>query len=208
MARPAALEALIAALGRLPGIGPVTSERLAYHLMGVPRDEALALAEALRRAREEVRVCSICANLDQCDPCTICSDPGRDRRTILVVEGPREVASFEETGYRGLYHVLHGRIAPLEGVGEDDLTIESLLDRVARGEVDEIILATNPDLEGEATAARLADLLADRGVRLTRIARGIPAGASITQVQHTILADALEGRRDWRGGTGTAGIRT
>ncbi len=196
MARPASLETLMHALARLPGIGRVTSERLAYHLMAVPEAEALELAAAIREARSRVRVCSICANLDSCDPCGICGDPERDRGLLLVVEGPREVAAFESTGYRGLYHVLQGRIAPLEGVGEEDLTIASLRDRLRKEEIREVVLATDPDLEGEATAHRLAEILQKEGLRLTRIARGIPAGATIAQVQHTILSDALEGRRD------------
>ena len=194
--RPEAIEALIAALGRLPGVGSVTSERLAYHLMSVPEAEALALADAVQRVRAEVRLCSSCGNLDAEDPCRICSDESRDRGTILVVEGPREVAAFEDAGYSGLYHVLHGRIAPLEGVGEEDLRVDALLRRLECDEnVQEICLATNPDLEGEATAQALAKRLEAYDARVTRIARGIPAGAGITQVQHTILQDALDGRR-------------
>ena len=197
--RPAAIEVLIAALKRLPGVGSVTAERLAYHLMSVPEQEALELGSAIARVRREVVVCSVCANLDQVDPCRICAAVDRDRRLILVVEGPRDVASFEAAGFRGLYHVLQGRIAPLEGVAEGDLTLGLLLARTGAGGVDEVCIATNPDLEGEATAHVLAERLAESGVRVTRIARGIPAGAGITQVQHTILQDALAGRRELSG---------
>lgn len=196
--RPPAIEALVEALRQLPGIGHVTAERLAYHLMVVAEAEALGLADAIRRVRADVRVCSVCSNLDGVDPCGVCSDPSRDRSTILVVEGPRDVAAFEAAGYRGLYHVLRGRIAPLEGVGQDALTIPALLERAAAGEIREVCIATNPDLEGEATSHTIGDLLASRDVAVTRIARGIPAGAGITQVQHTILSDSLEGRRSLR----------
>lgn len=173
----------------------MTAERLAYHLLSVAEAEALELANAIARARSEIRVCRLCSSFDEQDPCAICEDSTRDRTRILVVEGPREVLSFEEAGWRGLYHVLRGRIAPLEGVTEQDLTIPSLLERVRR-DVSEVCIATSPDLEGEATAESLKGLLAKTGARVTRIARGIPAGAGITQVQKTILQDALDGRRE------------
>ncbi|MAE77061.1 MAG: recombination protein RecR [Planctomycetes bacterium] len=193
--RPESVDVLIEALCQLPGIGAVTAERLASPLMAVPREEALGLAHAIKNVRDEVKVCSVCANLDQSDPCRFCDDPTRDRSIVLVVEGARDVAAFEATGYRGLYHVLQGRVSPLEGVKESDLTIGRLLKRLDDS-LQEVCLATNPDLEGEATAHSVAALLTDRGVRVTRIARGIPAGAGITQVQQTILSDALEGRRE------------
>ncbi len=196
--RPEAIEGLVQALQRLPGVGSVTAERLAYHLMSVRRQQALELADAIRRVRDEVKLCSVCANLDQSDPCRICADAERDRSLVLVVEGPRDVTSFEAAGFRGLYHVLQGRIAPLEGVQEQDLTIRGLLARVDAGDIREVCLATNPDLEGESTADAIAGLLSGKAVQVTRIARGIPAGAGITQVQHTILADALEGRRKFQ----------
>jgi len=166
--------------------------------MSVRRQQALELADAIRRVRDEVKLCSVCANLDQSDPCRICADAERDRSLVLVVEGPRDVTSFEAAGFRGLYHVLQGRIAPLEGVQEQDLTIRGLLARVDAGDIREVCLATNPDLEGESTADAIAGLLSGKAVQVTRIARGIPAGAGITQVQHTILADALEGRRKFQ----------
>ncbi|PIE24385.1 MAG: recombination protein RecR [Planctomycetota bacterium] len=193
--RPAALELLAAALAELPGIGPVSSERLAYHLLEVPKHEALALAHAIQRAREEICVCSLCANLDQSDPCWVCADTTREQGTILVVESPRELLAFEASGYRGLYHVLQGRIAPLEEIGESDLTIASLVKRVQGQSGLEVCIATDPDLEGEASAELIRERLAGSGVKVTRIARGVPAGATIAQVQHTILSDAFEGRR-------------
>ncbi len=190
-----AVELLIERLGRLPGIGPKTSERLAYHLLRVPEDEAIGLARAIEAARRTTKVCSTCCNLDESDPCGICADAERDGTTILVVEDPRDVRAFEDGGWRGRYHVLHGRLSSLEGIGPRDLTVDRLLARIADGGVREVVLATNPDLEGEGTARLLAERLGASGVPVTRIARGIPAGASITQVGKGILADALEGRR-------------
>ena len=158
--------------------------------------------EQVSIAREDVKLCATCGNLDQRDPCWVCADEGRDQTVILVVEGARELASFENAGYRGLYHVLHGRLAPLEGINEEDLTIASLLERVAQAQTAapgsvEVCIGTNPDLEGESTSALLGRRLADSGdVKVTRIARGIPAGATISQVQNSILSDALEGRRE------------
>lgn len=192
MGRARSVERLIERLGRLPGIGPKTSERLAYHLLRSGED-AVELARAIQDAVRSTRVCSECFNLDEQDPCRICADQGRDRGIVLVVESAREVLAFEESGYRGLYHVLQGRISRLEGIRPEDLTVGPLLRR-ARG-VREVCLATNPDLEGEGTARLIAERLADSGVRVTRLARGLPAGASITQVSSSILADAVEGRR-------------
>lgn len=199
-ARPESIDALVQALEMLPSIGAVTAERLAYHLLAVPEHDALVLSDAIRRVRAEVKVCRICSNLDAEDPCRICTDETRDRSRVLVVEGPRDLASFEAAGWRGLYHVLRGRIAPLEGVSGKDLTISALVRRVREDGFDEVCLATNPDLEGESTATEVAALIEGLGTqtRVTRIARGIPAGSGITQVQHTILSDALEGRRELR----------
>ncbi|MFQ5506236.1 MAG: recombination mediator RecR [Planctomycetota bacterium] len=195
MPRPSALDALAEALARLPGIGTVSSDRIAYHLLAAPLEEALELAAAIRHARERIESCSICGNFDEEDPCWVCRDPSREKKLILVVEGPRELASFDAAGYRGLYHVLRGRVAPLEGIGEEDLTISELVKRVEDQPGFEVCLAMNPDLEGESTARLIAERLSKKGVATTRIARGIPAGAHITQVQQTILSDALEGRR-------------
>ncbi len=194
--RPRPVERLIRALARLPGIGPKTSERLAYHLLRGTEEDAEELAEAIRRARASTRVCSTCFNLDEDDPCRICADPERDPGRILVVEDPRDVVAFESSGYRGRYHVLQGRLSALEGIRPEDLTIVQLLTRARADGITEICLATNADLEGEGTAEILADKLRALGPRVTRLARGLPAGSTITQVSSAILADALDGRRD------------
>lgn len=193
--RDRTIENLIAALERLPGVGPKTAERLAFHLLRTDEAEALQLARAIEAARAAVVACRECFQLDATDPCAICRDPARDRSMLLVVEDPREVARFEDVGYRGLYHVLHGRLSSLEGTRPEDLTTGPLLARVQRERFAEVCLATNPDLEGEGTARVLAEQLAPLGSRVTRLARGLPAGASIAQVSASILADAIEGRR-------------
>lgn len=193
--RHASIERLMELLGKLPGVGPKTAERFAYHLLRIDREQALQLARAIDEVREAVRACSRCFSLDATDPCAICADPARDARRILVVEDPREVARFEDAGYRGLYHVLQGRVSQLEGIGPDDLTTKALLRRVAEERPEEVCLATNPDLEGEGTAQLLAERLLPLGVTVTRLARGMPAGGTITQLSRSILADALEGRR-------------
>ncbi len=194
--RDRTIEDLLDRLGRLPGIGPKTAERLAYHLLTIEQDEALGLARSIEAVRAAVKACSRCHQLDATDPCRICSDPARDQDLVLVVEDPREVARFEQVGWKGLYHVLQGRISQVEGIAPEDLTMGSLLRRVTRDKPREVCLATNPDLEGEGTARVLAEKLLPLGVTVTRLARGLPAGASITQVSSSILADALEGRRN------------
>ena len=195
MPRPRSVDRLMEALGTLPGVGPKTAERLAYHLLQAPEPEARGLAEAILAARQATRVCRHCFQLDEVDPCSVCSDPTRDRTRILVVEDSRDVASFDEAGWRGLYHVLQGRISEAEGIAPEDLTSAALLARVERDGTSEVCFATNPDFEGEGTARVVAEHL--RGVRakVTRIARGIPAGSSIAQVSKSILADAVDGRR-------------
>ena len=193
--RDRSIEILIERLSRLPGIGPKTAERLAFHLLRVDRDEALELAGAIEAVREAVKNCSVCFQLDASDPCSVCADEDRDREMLLVVEDPREVARFEDVGYRGVYHVLQGRLSQLEGIRPEDLTIQQLLQRVEQGRFREVCLATNPDLEGEGTAQLLADKLSQFGGQLTRLARGLPAGSSIAQVSSSILADAIDGRR-------------
>jgi recombination protein RecR len=198
LARPRSVERLIEALSRLPGIGPKTSERLAYHLLRADPRVSRELVDAIVAARASTKVCSRCFNLDESDPCSVCADPERDGSCLLVVEDPRDVGAFEAAGYRGRYHVLQGRVSALEGIRAEDLTVVPLLERVRDGGVVEVCLATNPDLEGEGTAALLAERLRDAGVRLTRLARGIPAGSTIVQVSSAILADAIEGRRDLR----------
>jgi recombination protein RecR len=195
VARSKAVDKLKECFARLPGIGPKTSERLTYHLLRSDPRQAMELAEAIKVARDTTRVCSVCFNLDETDPCAICEDGDRDRSIVLVVEDPRDVSSFEEAEYHGLFHVLQGRISSLEGIGVTDLTLEPLLGRVAAGEIEEVCLATNPDLEGEATARTIAERLASHAVKVTRIARGMPAGANIGQVSQSILSDAIEGRR-------------
>ncbi len=193
--RDRTIETLIERLNRLPGVGPKTAERLAFHLLRVEEQEALELAKAIHDVREAVKSCSVCFQLDASDPCSVCSDETRERDMLLIVEDPREVARFEEVGYRGVYHVLQGRLSQLEGIKFEDLTIRALIQRVEDGEFREICLATNPDLEGEGTAQVLADKLQATGASLTRLARGLPAGSSIAQVSSSILSDAIEGRR-------------
>ncbi|MCA8950062.1 MAG: recombination protein RecR [Planctomycetes bacterium] len=195
VARDRSIENLIERLNRLPGIGPKTAERLAFHLLRIERAEALALSKAIEDVRAAVKTCSVCFNLDAQDPCGVCSDDSRDRTMLLVLEDPRELARFEDVGYRGLYHVLQGRMSQLENIGPDDLTIAPLLLRVKQAPPAEICLATNPDLEGEGTARVLAERLQPLGIKVTRLARGLPAGSSIAQVSSSILADAIEGRR-------------
>jgi recombination protein RecR len=180
--RDRTIENLIERLHRLPGVGPKTAERLAFHLMRVEADEALQLARAIEQVRAAVKTCSRCCNLDAQDPCSVCSDATRDHTMLLVIEDPREVVRFEDTGYRGLYHVLQGRLSQVEGIRPEDLTTDLLLRRVAADKPVEVCLATNPDLEGEGTARALLERLQPLGVKVTRLARGLPAGASIAQV--------------------------
>ncbi len=187
---------LIDQLARLPGIGKKTAERLAYHLLRVHKSEALALAEAIRNVRENVRYCSVCYNLAEEDRCAICQDPKRDQGLLCVVEQPRDLIAIEQTGaYRGLYHVLLGRLAPLEGIGPEQLTIEALLRRVEEGEFREIILATNPTVEGDGTALFLSNQLARFPVSLTRPARGLTTGSVLEFTNKEILADAISDRQ-------------
>jgi recombination protein RecR len=193
--RDRTIENLIERLNRLPGIGPKTAERLAFHLLRVDQQEAMELAAAIEEVRKAVKNCSVCFQLDASNPCSVCADETRDRSMMLVVEDPREVARFEDIGYRGVYHVLQGRLSQVEGIRPEDLTISQLLQRVDEGQFVEVCLATNPDLEGEGTALMLAEKLQKSGARLTRLARGLPAGSSIAQVSSSILSDAIEGRR-------------
>jgi len=183
--------------GRLPGIGRKTAERLTYHILKSSREDALRLATAIREVKEKVRACRECCNIAEEDLCAICADPRRDRSQLCVVEQPRDVLALEASGsYRGLYHVLMGHLNPLEGVEPEHLTIAALVERVRRGGVREVILATNPNLEGDATALFLTRELRPLGVRLTRLARGLPTGSSLEYASPNILADALSGRRE------------
>jgi recombination protein RecR len=193
--RHRSIERLMELLGRLPGVGPKTAERFAYHLLRIGRDDALAVADAIVAVRDAVRTCSVCFQLDASDPCSICSDATRDRGIVLVVEDPREITRFEEAGWRGVYHVLQGRVSQVEGIGPDDLTTGALVARCKRDGVREVCLANNPDLEGEGTAQLVAERLRPVCANVTRLARGMPAGSAITQLSKSILADALDGRR-------------
>jgi recombination protein RecR len=192
-----AVENLVAQLTRLPGVGTRTAQRLAFHLLRVPKDEALALAAALEEVKERVRFCSECGNLTEEETCEICRDARRDRSVICVVEQPADLISVERTHeYRGLYHVLGGALSPLDGVEPDNLRIAELMDRVGRNGVEEVVLATNPNMTGEATASYLADRLRGR-VRVTRLASGLPVGGDLEYADEVTLGRALAGRREF-----------
>ncbi|MBN1943610.1 MAG: recombination protein RecR [Phycisphaerae bacterium] len=183
-------------LGRLPGIGARTAERLAFYLLKAPDAEALALAEAIHDLKTKIHPCSICFNPTERDVCAICADQRRDRSIICVVEQPKDLLALESTGaYHGVYHVLMGAIDPLHGVEPEDLTIDSLLQRVSAGSVSEVILATNPTVAGDGTSLFIAERLARAGVKITRLARGLPAGGQIEYANKSILADAMNERR-------------
>jgi recombination protein RecR len=197
MLRSDPLAELVAALQRLPGIGAKSAQRLAYHLLKTPREEIDALAAAMLSVKERVTYCSICGNITDVDPCVYCTAPDRDGRLVCVVEQPENVAAIERTrGFRGRYHVLMGAIAPLQGIGPDDLKIKGLLERVGAGEVAEVILATNPTVEGEATALYLARLLKPLGPKVTRIAMGVPVGSDLDYADEFTMSKAMEGRRE------------
>jgi len=188
---------LIEELNKLPGIGPKSAQRLTYFLVRMPEKEARALAEAILDVKEKIILCSICHNISDSDPCLICRGEGRDRTKLCVVEEPLDILALERTrGYKGLYHVLHGVISPMDGIGPDDLKIKELLKRIEDGGVEEVILATNPNLEGEATAMYIHRLLAPLGVRVTRLARGLPIGADLEYADEVTLTRALEGRQE------------
>jgi recombination protein RecR len=197
MSLPDPLVRLIDELVRLPGIGPKGAQRLAFHILKTPREQTDRLADALREVKERVTYCSICNNITDLDPCSYCSNESRDGSIICVVEEPQNVAAIEKTReFRGRYHVLMGAIAPLQGIGPDELKIKSLLTRVAAGGVMEIILATNPNVEGEATAIYLARLLKPIGVKVTRIAMGVPVGSDLDYADEVTMHKSLEGRRE------------
>ena len=191
------LELLIEELVKLPTIGQKSAQRLALHLLRAPREDALRLAEAIRAVKERVGFCGACGNFSEDDPCLICRDPQRDAALVCVVEQPGDVLAFERTGrYRGRYHVLGGALSPLDGTHPENLRIRELLERLRPGEVQEVILATNPNVAGEATALYLSRLLAPLGIRVTRIARGVPMGSYLEYSDLVTLARALEGRRE------------
>lgn len=191
------IERLIKELGKLPGIGARSAERLAFHILKSPRVEAMGLAEAIRAVKLNVHACKVCSNLAEGELCAVCADPRRDHATICVVEQPKDLLALESTGlYRGVYHVLMGHIAPLEDVDADDLTIDGLVDRVRAGGATEVILATNPTVAGDGTALHITSLLTPLGVKITRLARGLPAGGQIEYSSKSVLADAINDRRE------------
>lgn len=190
------LTELIQQLTKLPGIGPKSAERLAFHLLRVNKTEALALASAIKDIRQNVSYCTDCYNLAEGGLCSICTAPDRDRSLLCVVEQPRDLMAIEDSGtYRGLYHILLGRIAPLDGIGAEQLTIERLIQRVDQGEFKELIMATNPTVEGDGTALYISNLLADHSIAITRLARGVTAGSILEHTSKEVLTDALTGRR-------------
>jgi len=195
---PRALNKLINELGKLPGIGGKTAQRLAFHILSLSEREAEALAEAIVSAKKNLRYCSECGNLTDQDKCLICSDATRDRSVICVVETPQDVVAMERIReYRGLYHVLHGAISPAEGIGPNDINLKSLITRLqASDEVKEVIIATNPNIEGEATAMYISRLLKPAGIKVTRIAHGIPVGGDLEYADEVTLLKAMEGRRE------------
>jgi len=191
------LERLITALHRLPGIGPKSAQRLAFYVLKSPKEEANELAQAILMAKEKMRSCSICGYISDIDPCSICQDPTRDRSTICVVEEPQDIFVFEKMGeYKGTYHVLMGALSPLDGVGPDDLKIKELMTRIEKGQIKEVILATDPNAEGEATAAYLSKVIKPTGVKVTRLALGMPMGGDLEYADEVTLSKAMEGRRE------------
>jgi recombination protein RecR len=188
---------LIEELHRLPGIGPKGAQRLAYHILRATREEAQALADAIVEVKERITLCSVCQNTTDTNPCLICADSGRDRSVICVVEEPLDILAIERTrAHKGLYHVLHGSISPMEGVGPEQLKVRELLERLRDGSVHEVIMATNPNLEGEATAMYISRLIQPVGVRVTRLARGLPIGGDLEYADDLTLARALENRQE------------
>jgi recombination protein RecR len=192
----APLERLIEAFRKLPGIGAKSAQRLAFHVLRGSREDAQALASALVEVKDTIRLCSSCFNITDTDPCLVCADDDRDKSQVRVVEEPYNLVAIEKSGFRGLYHVLHGSIAPLRGIGPDDLKIAPLLERLRDGSVKEVILATNPNVEGESTAVYLSRLLKPLGVRTTRIALGLPVGSELEYADEVTVGKALEGRRE------------
>ena len=191
------LNKLIEEFGRLPGIGPKTAERLAFHVLKAEADEAMKLADAIRDVKTRIRRCRRCWNLSEEEVCQICCDPRRDGSLICVVEQPKDVISLEKTGTcKWLYHVLGGHIAPLDGIEADDLTINQLVERIREGRIEEVIMATNPNIEGDGTSLYISSLLRPLGVRITRLARGLPTGSTIEYASGKILADAILGRQE------------
>ena len=189
---------LIQELNKLPGIGPKSAQRLAYYLLRAPEEQAKLLAEAIISVKQKTKLCSICLNITDADPCLICRNEQRDRSQVCIVEQPQDILALEHTRtYNGLYHVLHGAISPTEGVGTEDIRIKELLQRLGDGSVREVILATNPTLEGETTAMYLSKLISPLGIRVTRLARGLPFGTELEYADDVTLTRAIEGRQEF-----------
>lgn len=194
---PRSVQRLIDELARLPGIGPKSASRLTFFLLRAPDNQALDLAAALHDLKEKTQLCSVCFNITEQDPCPICTDTSRNARLLCVVEEPLDVLAIERSGaYNGRYHVLHGAISPVEGIGPEDLRLAELVARIQPGEFDEVIVATNPTLEGESTALYIQRRLANQSIRLTRLARGLPVGGDLEYTDEITLGRALEGRQD------------
>ncbi|SKA05446.1 recombination mediator RecR [Selenihalanaerobacter shriftii] len=188
---------LIGRLTKLPGVGPKTAQRLAFYIMEAPKQEAEELALAINEVKDKIRYCSVCNNLTENELCNICSNSERNTSTICIVESPKDIIAMEKTGeYKGLYHVLHGSISPMEGIGPEDIKIKELLPRIKDGDVEEVILATDPNVEGEATAMYIARLLNPLGVTTSRIAHGLPVGGDLEYADEVTLSKALEGRKE------------
>ena len=195
---PKSVEAVIAEFEKLPGIGPKTAQRLTYHLLHAPKDYSISLGKALEELKENVAICSVCFNIAETDPCDICGSKERDHSTIMVVEDPLDVLALERSrSYSGLYHVLHGVLAPLQNIGPDELRMKELLPRLKNGKVKEVVLATNPSVEGESTAMYIQKIIAPLSLKITRIARGLPTGADLEYADELTLSRAIEGRSEY-----------
>jgi len=191
------LSRLISELSKLPGIGGKSAQRLAFHILSLPEAEVRQLTDAISEAKRDLHYCSVCGNLTDVDPCPICADSSRDKSVICVVESPRDVSSLERVReFNGLYHVLHGAISPMDGIGPEDINLRSLIVRLQENDVKELILATNPNIEGEATAMYIARLVKPAGIKVTRIAHGIPVGGDLEYADEVTLSKAMEGRRE------------
>ena len=188
---------LIEALRRLPGIGPKSAQRIAFHILKAERTEVEEIAAALHDLKEKIRLCDVCNSVTETNPCAYCSDPSRNPRLLCIVEEPGNILPIERTGqYRGYYHVLHGALSPLQGIGPEQLRIKNLMDRLKTGAIEEVIIATNPTVDGEATATYLSKLLKPLGVTVTRIAMGVPVGGDLEYVDEVTIAKAMEGRKE------------
>lgn len=191
------LSNLIGELSKLPGIGGKTAQRLAFHILSLDDKDAFALAESIMQAKKNMKYCSVCGNLTDVDPCSICTDSARDQTIICVVESPRDVSAMERIKeFQGLYHVLHGAISPMDGIGPEDINLKQLIVRLQQNDIREVILATNPNIEGEATAMYAARLIKPAGIKVTRIAHGVPVGGDLEYADEVTLSKAMEGRRE------------